>query len=155
MLSQGHAQTKETAWRLWASYPITDGSCLSRYLHELQSELRKVFGVTVNCATICKTLKFTGCTRQCMHHVALKWSDTLRAQFMATVSMCDPSMLVWLDESGHDRRHTIRKQAYSFRGMPLANHLILARLGVSDILQFPSCLWKASMFYNRGHCWWG
>ena len=34
------------------------------YLHELQSELRKVFGVTV---TTCKTLKFMGCTRQCMH----------------------------------------------------------------------------------------
>ena len=46
---------------------------------------------------------------------------------MATISMYDPSMLVWLDESGHDRRNTIRKQAYSFRGMPLADHRILAR----------------------------
>ena len=62
-----------------------------------------------------------------MHHVALQRSDTLRAEFMATISMYDPSMLVWLDESGHDRRHTIRKQAYSFRGMPLNDHRILAR----------------------------
>ena len=62
-----------------------------------------------------------------MHHVALQRSDTLRAQFLATISMYDPSVLVWLDESGDDRRNTIRKQAYSFRGMPLADHRILAR----------------------------
>ena len=36
-------------------------------------------------------------------------------------------MWVWLDESGHDRRHTIRKQASSFRGVPFADHPILAR----------------------------
>ena len=36
-------------------------------------------------------------------------------------------MFVCLDESGHDRRNPIRKQAYSFRGMPLADHRILAR----------------------------
>lgn len=97
------------------------------YLHELQSELQKMFGVTASSSTICKTLKFMGCTRQCMHHIALQRSDTLRAQFMATISIYDPSMFVWLDESGHDRRNTIRKQAYSFRGMPLADHRILAR----------------------------
>jgi len=60
-----------------------------------------------------------------MHHIALQRSDTLRAQFMATISIYDSSMFVWLDESGHDRRNTIRKQAYSFRGMPLADHRIL------------------------------
>jgi len=96
------------------------------YLHELQSELQKMFGVTASSSTICKTLKFMGCTRQCMHHIALQRSDTLRAQFLATISIYDPSMIVWLDESSHDRRNTIRKQAYSFRGMPLADHRILA-----------------------------
>ena len=45
---------------------------LGIYLHELQSELHKMFGVTVSSCTICKTLKFMGCTRQCMHHIALQ-----------------------------------------------------------------------------------
>ena len=49
------------------------------YLHELQSELRKVFGVTVSLSTIYKTLNFMGCTRQCMHDVALQRSDSLVA----------------------------------------------------------------------------
>ena len=34
---------------------------------------------------------------------------------------------MWLDKTCHDHRNTIRKQAYSFRGMPLADHRILAR----------------------------
>ena len=45
--------------------------------------------------------------------------------------MYDPWMLVWLDESGHDCRNNTRKQAYSFRGMPLADYRILAG-GISD-----------------------
>ena len=41
------------------------------YMHELQSELQKMFGVTVSSCIICETLKFMGCMRQCMHHIAL------------------------------------------------------------------------------------
>ena len=97
------------------------------YLHELRSELFNFFGVYVSESTICKTLQFMGCTRQAMRRVALQQSDILRAQFMATISMYDPQMLVWLDESGCDRRNTIRKYAYSIRGMPLCDHRILCR----------------------------
>lgn len=96
------------------------------YLHWVQGELLRMFGVPVSLATICKTLRLTGCTRQCMHHIALQQSDTLRAQFMAMISIYDPSMLVWLDESGCDHHNTIRKYAYSRRGMPLKDHRILA-----------------------------
>lgn len=35
----------------------------------------------------------------------LQRSDTKRAKFMAEVSMYDPLMLLWLDESGHDLRN--------------------------------------------------
>ena len=97
------------------------------YLHELRSELFNFFGVYVNEITICKTLRFMGCTRQAMRRVALQQSDILRAQFMATISMYDPQMLVWLDESGCDHHNTIRKYAYSIRGMPLCDHRILCR----------------------------
>ena len=97
------------------------------YLHELRSELFNFFGVYVSESTICKTLRFMGCTRQAMRRVALQQSDILRAQFMATISMYDPRMLVWLDESGCDRRNTIRKYAYSIRGMLLCDHRILCR----------------------------
>ena len=69
------------------------------YLHELQNELFKIFGVSISVATICRTLKYMGCTRQAMHQIA---SNVLRAKFMADISIYDPSMLIWLDESGCD-----------------------------------------------------
>ena len=97
------------------------------YLRELQDDLLHKFGVNVSPATLCRTLKFMGCTRQSMHHVAIQRSDVLRAKFMAEVSSYDPSMLIWLDETGCDRRHTIRKYGYSIRGLPLSDHRLLVR----------------------------
>ena len=95
------------------------------YLYELKSELVKMFGVSVSEATICRTPRYMGCTRQAMHHVALQQSEVCRGRFMAEVSMYDPSMLIWLDETGCDSRNTIRKYGYSLRGMPLTDHRLL------------------------------
>lgn len=97
------------------------------YLIELQMSLFNKFGVLVSLPTVCRTLRFMGCTRQSMHHVAIQRSDMLRARFMAEVAMYDPSMLLWLDETGCDRRHTIRKYGYSIRGLPLCDHRLLVR----------------------------
>ena len=57
------------------------------YLYELKSELVKMFGVSVSEATICRTLRYMGCTRQAMHHVALQQSEVCRGRFMAEVSI--------------------------------------------------------------------
>ena len=54
-------------------------------------------------------------------------SDDLRAKSMAEVTAYDPRMLVWIDESGCDRRNCIRKWAYSIRGMTPRDHGLLAR----------------------------
>ena len=97
------------------------------YLYEMKEEILRVFGVEVCVSTICRTLKLMKCTRQAMHHVAIQRSDQLRAKFMAEVSLYDPSMLLWLDESGCDRRNTIRKYGYSMRGIPLCDQRLLVR----------------------------
>ena len=97
------------------------------YLHGLQDELVNMFGVPVCKATICRTLRYMGCTRQAMHHVAIQQSEVCRGRFMAEISMYDPSMLIWLDETGCDGRNTIRKYGYSLRGMPLTDHRLLVR----------------------------
>lgn len=36
-------------------------------------------------------------------------------------------MFIWLDESGHDRRHASRKYAYSIRGIPACDQRMLIR----------------------------
>ena len=38
-----------------------------------------------------------------------------------------PECLIWLDESGCDRRNAIRKRGYSIRGMPFSDHRLLCR----------------------------
>ena len=39
----------------------------------------------------------------------------------------DPSMLIWINESGCDRRHSRRKRAYSLRGITPVDHRLLIR----------------------------
>ena len=83
------------------------------YLREIQVKLQLSFGVRVGAATICRTLKIMGCTRQRMRHVALQQSESMRAKFMAEISIYDPAMFLWIDESGFDNRNSIRKFGYS------------------------------------------
>ena len=102
------------------------------YLGEIQAYLQSKFGVTVNISTICRMLKYMGCMRQVIQQVALQRSDEQRAKFMAEVSvydpsMLDPSMLVWIDESGCDRRNCMRKCGYSLRSMTLKDHQLMVR----------------------------
>ena len=91
------------------------------YLGEIQTKLRDIFGVLVSVSTICKTLKHMGCTRQAMCHVAEQ------REFMADISIYDPSMLMWMDETGCDKRNTIRKYGYSIRGRPVCDQRLLVR----------------------------
>lgn len=52
----------------------------------------------------------------------------MRAKFMADVSIYNLSMLVWIDESGCNRRNSIRKyDGYSIRGIHPVDHRILVR----------------------------
>ena len=97
------------------------------YLHELQHVMEEALGVAVSVATICRTLKSMGCTRQVIHHIAIQRSDEIRARYMAEISMYDPSMFVWLDESGCDRRNSMRKYGYGIRGIPPVDHRLLIR----------------------------
>ena len=68
-----------------------------------------------------------GCSRQVIRHIAIQRSDATRAKFMAEISMYEPSMFVWTDESGCDRRDSTRKFGYSVRGLPPVDHRILVR----------------------------
>ena len=97
------------------------------YLREIQLKLQLIFGVRVGAATICRTLKFMGCTRQRMRHVAIQQSESMRAKFMAEISIYDPTMFLWIDESGFDNWNSIRKFGYSLRGMRPVDHRLLVR----------------------------
>ena len=49
-------------------------------------------------------------------HVALQKNLSQRAHFIANISCYPKEMLVWVDETGCDKRDLLRKYGYSFRG---------------------------------------
>ena len=53
-----------------------------------------------------------------MKRVAIGRSDVLRGQYMADIDVFDPSMLVFVDESGFDRRNLIRQFGYGYEESP-------------------------------------
>ena len=46
---------------------------------------------------------------------------------MVEISIYDPSMFLWIDESGFNNRNSIRKFGYSLRGMHPVDHRLLVR----------------------------
>lgn len=101
------------------------------YLTELQQQLNDVTGTWVHISTICRTVHRLGFTRKHLQHIALQCSDEQRAQYMAEISIFDPSMLVWVDETGFRRRNSIRAYGYSLRGMRATDHQL--RVGQKSI----------------------
>ena len=97
------------------------------YLHEIQNELEAFLMVKISVSTICRFLHKGGFTRQRLRTVALQQDTFLREQFILDVSSFSPEMLIFLDETGADRRNSLRKYAYSLRGKPALNHSLLFR----------------------------
>ena len=83
--------------------------------------------IQVSESAICKFLQKSGFTHQRLKITALQQDAYLREQFIYEVSVYEPEMLVFIDETGTDRRNLIRKYGYSMRGRPLRNHSFLVR----------------------------
>jgi len=96
-------------------------------LHEIQEELLHTLLVQIDVSNICRLLQQNGFTRQKLKIRALQQSEFLRQCYMEEVSIYNPEMLIFLDETGADRRNLIRKYGYSMCGKPLVNHQLLHR----------------------------
>ncbi len=68
---------------------------LSIYLYEIKQKLYEMFGVHVSVPTLCRALKYMGCSRKIITHVAMQQSDEMRAKFIAKISFFDPGILIW------------------------------------------------------------
>jgi transposase len=88
------------------------------YLREVQNDLLRITGVWVSPSTICRTIKQQGFTRKKVQSIALQRSEQKRIEFMAQISQYTPDMLIWIDETGSDRRRSVRSYGYALRGMP-------------------------------------
>ena len=82
------------------------------YLREFQQLLYHFTSHWVDASTICRTVHRLGMTRQRNKHVSLQRSEVKRAEFWAEISAFEPSMMLWVDETGCDRRNALQKYSY-------------------------------------------
>ena len=87
------------------------------YLEELQHELFRKTGTMVSISTIFRTVRRLGFTRKMLRHVVMQQDASRREEFMAEMKYISAEMIVWLDETGSDRRSASRKFGYHLRGM--------------------------------------
>ena len=99
----------------------------SSYLWELQSELRASLHMDISLSSLSGFLKKNNFTRQKMSVVARQRNEELRQEFVADVSVFESHMFVYLDETGTDRRDTIRKYGYSLQGKTPRSSQLLYR----------------------------
>ena len=97
------------------------------YLQEIQEELQNVLLLAVDVSTICRFLHNSGFTHQKLCLVATQRDEFIRQQYILDVSVFKPEMLVFIDETGADRRNALRKYGYSLRGIPQKYNTLLVR----------------------------
>ena len=99
----------------------------SIYLYELQNILLQTTGTTICLAAIHNFLTYQGFTHKKLSHRALQRSDQLRENFLSEISLYEPHMLIFVDETGSDRRTALRKYGYSLKGKPATTDTLLVR----------------------------
>lgn len=97
------------------------------YLGEICTAIKDVTGTVVVPSTVCKLLGRYGFSRKKIQHIALQRNLSQRASFIANISCYPKEMLVWVDETGCERRDLLRKYGYSFRGMRAECKRLLVR----------------------------
>ena len=76
------------------------------YLREIVSEVSTVLGLDITESAVCKFLKRIGFTHHKLATYALQRDDTLRQQFVSDVSLHNRETLLFVDETGTDRKET-------------------------------------------------
>ena len=108
------------------------------YLTEMKKELH-ARGTNVDESTICRFLKESNFSRKKMRLVAIQQSEELRARYLAEVVLYSPNMLVFVDETGSNRKDAMRKFGYSLRGQRcIAKKLLVRGQRVSAITALSS-----------------
>ena len=98
-------------------------------MHEIRDTLISETGTQVDVSTIWTFLQTSNITRQKMVLVAKQRRDFLRAEYVEDMQIFGghPEMLIFVDETGKDRRNCMRRFGYSVRGKPPVSKKLLVR----------------------------
>ena len=86
------------------------------YLHETRHELLETMSTDASIASICRLLQKCGFTCTKIQPVALQQNEELCQRYRTEMELYKADMLVFVDESGADRRDSLRKFGYRLRG---------------------------------------
>ena len=75
-------------------------------------------------STICRTIKQHVFSRKKVQTIALQQREAKRVQCTSEISVLDPDMLIWIDETGSDQRNSIRTFGHSLRGIRPRTHAL-------------------------------
>ena len=110
------------------------------YLHEMQKQVLELTGVELSESSICKFLHDSKFSRQTMTLRATQIDENLRARFKNDVSVYNADMIIFIDETGTDRRDMLRRKGYSLRGQPIVAHKLLVRGEHVSVIAFMSTM---------------
>ena len=103
------------------------------YLREVQEELFSI-GSVVSLSTICRTAKRLGLSRQRLKRIAMQRSEIQRARFLCDREEFRPDMFIFVDETGSNRRNSLRMYGYGIRGLtPVCHQLCVNGQRISAI----------------------
>eukprot|EP00732_Lithocolla_globosa_P001500 Lithocolla_globosa_v1_NODE_762_length_3323_cov_18.216340.p3 type:complete len:178 gc:universal NODE_762_length_3323_cov_18.216340:1107-574(-) len=85
----------------------------SLYLDELRDKFYLLTGCYVDVSTICRWLIKNDYTRKRIERIARAQDDYLRALYIADIINFTIDQLIFVDESGCDRRHCERSHGYA------------------------------------------
>ena len=96
-------------------------------------------------------LTYQGFSHKKLSHRALQRSDQLRETFLSEISIYEPHMLVFVDETGCDRCTALRKYGYSLKGRPATADTLLEVFSnnCNDLWWYSRCA-----HYWWEHRWW-
>ena len=97
------------------------------YLGEVCRKVEDVTSKKVSSSTVCRIIQRHGFTRKKIQQVALQRSIAYRGDFMAEMHFTVEHMIVWLDETGCDKRDHARKFGYAMKGEQPSCHRFLHR----------------------------
>lgn len=99
----------------------------SMYLWEIQQELQWLYALDISPSTICMFLKKSNFSRKKMQLIASQRDKEIRSMYQSEVSLYESHFIIFIDETGCDRRHSLRKYGYGLRGRPVRCQKLLVR----------------------------
>ena len=97
------------------------------YLDELQRELQVCVGMVRSLSIICRTLSRLCLTHKKLQRIVLKRSEYCRTLFREEKNLVNADMIVWIDETGTNRRDANRCYGYHLRGVTPASFTLAIR----------------------------